>query len=571
MRETAGLIGGLLFLSSILWLPTVAGDWTWCGGGTNDRWTTLANWSPSGQPASRHTTRLTFTGTQRLSPDQDIVETFLFNSILFDVNAGAFELGGTTNYAGLAGFRNYKFAGSNPTISVLGTNSVLIKGTILCREEASDHYLAVAENGLLQIPWVKGGKGRRVVKEGRGILRIFEHADGQRYATGTTTVGPEWFVRDGTLEVGTRSDRYVLGSDSSWVRASSCPKVAYNLVVGDGSGAFGSAVFRLIGSPSSIIHANTSIRIESDGVLDLGGVQDLDLQSSGSLTNRSGNLRLGNRSLRLRSGNSLFLGGSARVEGTATDSLWLADGCEIIVDATDTRAVLATDARLDVAEGKSIVFRVADKPNDAVDLDVLGHLGAGGLGGRITKLGPGTMAVLQHTCGSGTTNVVAEGCLRLAGVSTGGKGACWIVSTNGALTGSGAIIGADVLVDGGTLQPGDDVGTLTVEGNVTVRSSGRLVIEVSRHGASVPAEYGRLAIGGRLSGLENLDLVVLITARPEIDLLTLRVVTCTNDLTGSSFRSAILMGAQGRLRVTTGQGFVDVLLNLRKGTGLILR
>ncbi|MCX7590375.1 MAG: hypothetical protein N2255_01980, partial [Kiritimatiellae bacterium] len=115
------------------------GTWTWCGAGSDNRWSTEANWAETGRPTSHYTTRLIFAGWMRLTPDQDIEETFLFNSLVFSTNAGPFQFDGTVVYSGLPGLRNYKFAGSSPSLAVLGTNNVLIKGALITRDEQCDH------------------------------------------------------------------------------------------------------------------------------------------------------------------------------------------------------------------------------------------------------------------------------------------------------------------------------------------------------------------------------------------------------------------------------------------------
>jgi hypothetical protein len=66
---------------------------TWVGGGGDNNWSTAANWS-GGVPTSASTTAVTFAGTNRLAPVQDIASPITLNSVTFGPTAGAFALGG---------------------------------------------------------------------------------------------------------------------------------------------------------------------------------------------------------------------------------------------------------------------------------------------------------------------------------------------------------------------------------------------------------------------------------------------------------------------------------------------
>src|SRR4051794_38476345 len=72
----------------------LAGQSTWTGGGTDSFWNTPANWS-GGTPASGSATAVTFAGSTRLTPNQNIASPFILNSLTFDPTAGAFVLGGS--------------------------------------------------------------------------------------------------------------------------------------------------------------------------------------------------------------------------------------------------------------------------------------------------------------------------------------------------------------------------------------------------------------------------------------------------------------------------------------------
>ena len=81
-----------------LCLSVCASAQTWNGGGANDNWSTGGaggNWSGATAPLSGTTTALTFAGTNRLTPFNDITDPFTFNTLTFASGAGAFNLGGS--------------------------------------------------------------------------------------------------------------------------------------------------------------------------------------------------------------------------------------------------------------------------------------------------------------------------------------------------------------------------------------------------------------------------------------------------------------------------------------------
>ncbi len=66
---------------------------TWNGGGTDDNFSTAANWGGSA-PTSVNTDDLTFGGSTRLTPNVDVNNPWVVHSITFAAGAGAFTIGG---------------------------------------------------------------------------------------------------------------------------------------------------------------------------------------------------------------------------------------------------------------------------------------------------------------------------------------------------------------------------------------------------------------------------------------------------------------------------------------------
>ena len=572
-RRGAGLLVMVLLVTGN---PAArAGLWTWTGLGNDDSWSTTNNWSPAGPPASDNATTLIFGGCNRLTPEQDLRDAFQFGGLAFTTNAGAFCLGGTSNAFGQPGWRSLQFSGSNTSITVLGGDNVAICGALVTPASGATQTITVATGMTLQVPWIKGGLRRVVVKKGSGMLRVYEHADGQHYLERSATVAPEYRVEEGVVEMGTRTNRHVLASDGTgWKADPAEVKASYNLTIGDGVGSATSAVFRLIGpAQTQLIDNNLAITVNADGLLDLNGVQNWDPDNPLSLAISNGLVRLGGSTLDLRNGHTLDLRGSARIEGVGASAIRLYDGATNFVDSGATRATLAADAALVSATNNAgIVFQV----NGA--LDVIGHLGAGGAGSHLVKRGAGTLAISNLTHAA-RTNRVEEGVLLLRGVSRCAAlsgAAQWVVSATATLGGSGIISNAAVVAQGGTLAPGSGAvaGVFTIESDLTLAPGSALEIDLAPADPVTGRMHDQLVLQkGVLTGLTNAALRVTLHDRPGVDDQTFRIVSGGGDLAGQSFCAVTLTGRYGRYaEVSTGNGYVDLTIRSKLvGTGVFLR
>ncbi len=97
-------------------LPSVVSGQTWDGGGTDNNWTTAANWNAIVVPLNNGTASINFAGSTRLAP---VVNTnFDVRRMTFDSTAGAFSIGGgsvlTVRDGGIANLH----AGVTETIGV---------------------------------------------------------------------------------------------------------------------------------------------------------------------------------------------------------------------------------------------------------------------------------------------------------------------------------------------------------------------------------------------------------------------------------------------------------------------
>lgn len=575
-----GLLGALVSSAQ-------AGTWTWTGQGSDDNWSTPENWSSSDgpTPTSLYTTTLIFDGHSRLTPAQNISEPFSFNTLILATNAGAFQLAGTTNVSGQEAWRNLQFGGSNPGLCMYGGGSIIMKGALITREEPANHTIHVASNMTLQVPWIIGGANRVVVKKGGGTLRIYEHADFQYYYSKAKSSAPEYDVEDGTVEMGTRTGRYVLASNSSgWMADPDQFKVYRRLTVGDAVGGATTAVFRLIGPAQEEIMdvaTNFVITVNADGLLDFNGVQDWNIAGADALhlTVSNGLVRMGGSSLHVRNGQTLRLYGSARIEGCGSSALQFYDGATNVVDGLTTCAVLSADAAFVATSGNpaGVVFHVTGHTGDVAALEVTGHLGAGGAGSHLVKRGAGTM-VMDNLTHAVRTNRVEQGTLQINGLSrccATASGSQWLVLTNATLGGSGTISNASVVVQGGTLDPGGvAIGTLTVASNLTLTAGATLVFGLARVEPGMGHTNDQLVIqNGILTGLSNAALRIEAPDRPDVDGQSFRIIRGGGNLTGLAVRAVTFAGRTGRRAVvTTGDGFVDVnIRNTLTATVLIVR
>ncbi len=116
--------------AALAWCAS-AGAQVWTGGGGNPNWSTAANWAGGTVPASGPNTSVTFFGGVNLSPNQDIANPFVLNSLVFGVNAGAFTLNGhaldfrTSNSGGAPSVVTLSLAPNTLNVPITVTNDLL--------------------------------------------------------------------------------------------------------------------------------------------------------------------------------------------------------------------------------------------------------------------------------------------------------------------------------------------------------------------------------------------------------------------------------------------------------------
>ncbi len=461
-------------------LASVAMAETWNGGGGDDLWSTGANWGGTA-PSSGSTTALIFDGTTRLTPFLDS-SSFTVNSLSFPGTAGAFVLGGTRTLGdAVEGFHDVP-----NKIAFSGANRMLVKNT--AQDVTINNELAQSSGGTLTIQVdtgtlttniIHGDTSRTMVKTGAGTL----HVKAGGYYAGLSTVGGRWQVDDGTVILENAASWYWTGT--VW-QSGTARLGGYALTVGDGAGPAGSAVMKLAGSGGQLNSTPAPV-INSDGVFDTqGGNYDANVTING------GTMKIGGGILYLRDGRTMDLNGDARFEGADSDSIWFYDGSTTTVDATETRAVIASRSRI-IGGAAGPTFNVADKPLDDVDLEITGKLGATNVGdSQLIKNGAGTMLIhdYSYTTGQQTVN---DGTLLVTGTAGGSGGSSWLVNANGTLGGDG-VINSPTTVAGGALSPGLSAGTLTLT-SLDFQDGSTLIWELGMN----PTEYDTVDLVGSLT------------------------------------------------------------------------
>ena len=111
---------------------------TWDGGGTDNRWTTAANWVGDVTPLPGDS--LIFAGSTRLTPDDDFAAATIFASIAFNSGSAAFTVGG--NAIGLTG----GLTNSSATLQTVGL-AMAVSGTSACNAASGDLTISGAVTG----------------------------------------------------------------------------------------------------------------------------------------------------------------------------------------------------------------------------------------------------------------------------------------------------------------------------------------------------------------------------------------------------------------------------------------
>ncbi|MBS0657511.1 MAG: autotransporter-associated beta strand repeat-containing protein [Verrucomicrobia bacterium] len=140
-----------LALASLLAVAAPLAAQTWNGNGPNDNWSANANWVGGVAPVGNANTSVTFAGTARLTPQQNLSSSLPLNALTFTGSAGAFVLGG-----GGFDFRNAS-GGIAPSITQNSASAITLNGKP--NQLTNTLELRAGGNGTLTLAGTFSGTG----------------------------------------------------------------------------------------------------------------------------------------------------------------------------------------------------------------------------------------------------------------------------------------------------------------------------------------------------------------------------------------------------------------------------
>lgn len=440
---------------------------------------------------------------------------------------GVFDISGTTNGTSIT------------TLS--GNGSVLLGGNTLTLSNASDAFAgSMAGSGGVTVD--AGTQTLSGINTYTGATAI---ANGATLALdGAGSIANSRSVEvDGTFDIsGTNAGASVASLDGS----GSVALGNQTLSLTDANGTFAGVVagdggLSVAGGTETLTAANTysgltriangatlaltgagsvlaSRGVVADGTFDISGTS---AGASIASLSGSGSVALGAQTLKLTDAADTFAGvisgsGAVSVNGgtevlaginTYTGGTTLAAGTLVIGNAS----AIGTGT-LDMAEFTTIAFantftlanRITLSGDPTVDVasgvttTLSGTIADGSQGGDLVKTGQGTLVIAGAAIYTGNTEV-ANGTLDVQGSATSAV----TVDSGASLSGTGKIGGLSVL-NGATVTPGgDDVGTLTVNGNVRFADGSRYRVDGTSAGSSdlIHATGAATLNGGSVIGL----------------------------------------------------------------------
>ncbi|WP_095152643.1 autotransporter-associated beta strand repeat-containing protein [Pseudomonas sp. Irchel s3b5] len=364
--------------------------------------------------------------------------------------------GGTVLNGGTLVLGNNAALGSGALLAAGGTTLDSNTAVTLANDVALNGGLNLTGSNALSLGGVVSGTGS-LIKNGASSLTLNGN---NSYSGGTALNG-------GTLVLGNNA---ALGSGA--------------LVVANGTTLDSSNTANLANS----VDLNGSLTLAGSHDLTLSGVisgnGDLNKQGASELT-LSGNNTFGG-ALNVLDGSLSLIGNTAL--GNA--DLNVASTASVSIGGLNNLDALSGSGVLALAAGSTLQVGAAGA-SSVYEGSISGA-------GHLTKVGTGKQVLNGNsTIGGGTT--VAGGSLIIGGAAGSSASLASDVDvTQGAMLGGhGTIIGDVSLASGATLNPGNSIGTLKVDGNLSLNSGSTLVIEADPDGRSDRViASGTVSLGG---------------------------------------------------------------------------
>jgi outer membrane autotransporter protein len=385
-----------------------------------------------------------------------------------------------------AAFRNEPGGSDGGTIAVEGTQDFLglqfvdegyrLEGTGALRTDDDGSEIRVlADSAGIATRIIDAGG---IIKTGAGTLVL---SGDNTYSGGTTVAG-------GVLEIATDSN---LGDatggvtlDGGTLRTQAILGTDRSIILGTNGGTFdNAAILHLQGAISG---AGDLIKT-GNGVLWLSGTNDYGGDTSvetGSLIGDTKSIRgdiFNDGGVLFEQGdNATFAGditgaGQMGKAGTGTLTLTGASALDWTVQAGGL--VSATDRfGGDVAIGANGTFTFEQDFAGLYDGVISGT-------GEFTTTGDGSVTLTGDSSGFGGITRVAGGGLTVGLDGEGALGGSLTIFDGGILGGSGTV-GATIIGSGGTVTPGNSIGTLNVAGDITFDAGSRFAVEVDPNGSA---------------------------------------------------------------------------------------
>ncbi len=197
----------------------------------------------------------------------------------------------------------------------------------------------------------------------------------------------------------------------------------------------------------------------------------------------------------------------------------------------------AADARTVTVNGAGGTFDV----NDSVTLTQSGAISGSGAAvgdlGGLTKNGNGTLVLTATNTYNGPT-VVNAGTLVVDGTNSYNTNifGAGDVTVYGTLGGNGVVSGPVTVESGGTISPGDSVGTLTLGSDLTLEAGSTNLFDV----ANSPGASDQLIVNGNLT-VSNCTIAVSVSGTA-LEPTTNTIITYTGTKTGSFNPTVVLVG-----------------------------